>query len=74
MNECILNSFYMYVIVMTLIYLIKPQFLFYNEGDKCLFKDFGCGENKTIISIQLLSIMLALFTYFLTRLLINKNL
>jgi len=64
----------MYVIVMTLIYLIKPQFLFYNEGDKCLFKDFGCGENKTIISIQLLSIMLALFTYFLTRLLINKNL
>ena len=73
MNECILNAFYMYVIVMTLIYFIKPSFLFYNDGDKCLFRDFGCGENKTIISIQILSIVLALFTYFLTRILIVCN-
>lgn len=73
MNECILNAFYMYVIVMILIYFIKPSFLFYNDGDKCLFRDFGCGENKTIISIQILSIVLALFTYFLTRILIDCN-
>ena len=73
MNECILNSFYVYIIVMVLIYLIKPSFLFYNEGDKCLFKNFGCGKNKTIINIQILSIVLSIFSYFLTRFLIFLN-
>lgn len=73
MNECILNSFYVYIIVMVLIYFIKPSFLFYNEGDKCLFKNFGCGKNKTIINIQILSIVLSIFTYFLTRFLISLN-
>jgi hypothetical protein len=73
MNECILNSFYVYIIVMVLIYLIKPSFLYYNEGDKCLFKNFGCGKNKTIINIQILSIVLSIFTYFLTRFLISLN-
>ena len=73
MNECILNSFYVYIIVMVLIYLIKPSFLFYNEGNKCLFKNFGCGKNKTIINIQILSIVLSIFTYFLTRFLISLN-
>lgn len=72
MNECILNAFYIYVIFMALIYCIKPNFLFYNEGEKCLFKDFGCGKNKTIITIQILSIVLALSTYFLTRILMQN--
>jgi len=70
MNDCILNSFYVYLIIMILIYLIKPEFLFYNDGKKCLFKSFGCGKNKTILNIQILSIVLSIFTYFLTRLLI----
>ena len=73
MNECILNSFYIYLIVMILIYFIKPSFLFYNDGDKCLFKNFGCGKNKTIINIQILSIVLSILTYFLTRFLISLN-
>ncbi len=73
MNECILNSFYVYCIVMVLIYIIKPEFLFYNEGDKCLFKNFGCGENKTILTIQILSIVLSILTYFLTRFLISLS-
>ena len=70
MNDCILNSFYVYLIIMILIYLIKPEFLFYNKEKKCLFKSFGCGKNKTILNIQILSIVLSIFTYFLTRLLI----
>jgi hypothetical protein len=73
MNECILNSFYVYLIVMVLIYLIKPEFLFYYEEDKCLFKNFGCGKNKTIINIQILSIVLSILIYFTTRLLTSKN-
>lgn len=73
MNECVLNSFYMYLIVMILIYIIKPSFLFYNIGDKCVFKNFGCGKNKTIINIQIFSIVLSILTYFLTRFLISLN-
>jgi hypothetical protein len=73
MNECILNSFYVYLIVMILIYLIKPDFLFYYEEDKCLFKNFGCGKNKSIINIQILSIVLSILIYFITRLLITTN-
>lgn len=73
MNECILNSFYVYLIVMVLIYLIKPDFLFYYEEEKCLFKNFGCGKNKTIINIQILSIVLSILIYFTTRLLTSKN-
>ena len=67
MNIFILNAFYMYIIFMVLIYYIKPSFLFYNEGNKCLYKNFGCGKNKSIITIQILSIVLAIFTYFFTR-------
>ena len=73
MNDCILNSFYVYLIVMVLIYLIKPEFLFYYEEDKCLFKNFGCGENKSIINIQILSIVLSILIYFTTRLLNSYN-
>ena len=73
MNECILNSFYVYLIVMVLLYLIKPEFLFYYEEDKCLFKNFGCGKNKSIINIQILSIVLSILIYFTTRLLNSYN-
>lgn len=73
MNECILNSFYVYLIVMVLIYLIKPEFLFYYEEDKCLFKNFGCGKNKSIMNIQILSIVLSILIYFTTRLLNSYN-
>ncbi len=73
MNDCILNSFYVYLIVMVLIYLIKPEFLFYYEEDKCLFKNFGCGKNKSIINIQILSIVLSILIYFTTRLLNSYN-
>jgi len=66
MNECILNSFYVYLIVIISIYVSKPEFLFYNEDNKCLFKKFGCGKNKTIISIHILSIFLSIIVYFLT--------
>ena len=73
MNECILNSFYVYLIVMILIYLIKPEFLFYYEEEKCLFKNFGCGKNKTVFNIQILSIVLSILIYFTTRILLIYN-
>lgn len=69
MNRYILNSFYTYLIVMILIYVIKPDVFFYVEDDKCYFKSYGCGKNKTIINIQIFSILLSIIIYFFTRLL-----
>ena len=65
MNDNIINSFYVY-------FIIIPEFLIYEDKNKCMFKQFGCGKNKTIINIHLLSIILSIIIYFLTRFL-NKN-
>jgi hypothetical protein len=72
MNDNIINSFYVYFIVMVLLFLIKPEFLIYEDENKCMFKQFGCGKNKSIMNIHLLSIILSIISYFLTRFL-NKN-
>ena len=67
MNSSLLNSFYIYLIIMVSIYIIKPEFLFYQtQNDKCLFRKFGCGKNKTIFSIHIISIILAIIIYFIT--------
>ena len=61
----------MYIVVMVSLYISKPSFLFYNEEEKCLFKSFGCGKNKSILSIHILSILLSIFIYFLTFIIIK---
>ena len=72
MNDNIINSFYVYFIIMVLLFLIKPDFLIYEDKNKCMFKQFGCGKNKSVINIHLLSISLSIVTYFLTRFLNNN--
>jgi hypothetical protein len=72
MNDNIINSFYVYFIIMVLLFLIKPDFLIYEDENKCMFKQFGCGKNKSVMNIHLLSIILSIISYFLTRFL-NKN-
>ena len=71
MNECITNAFYIYLAVMIAIYITQPSFLFYHKENKCLFKKFGCGENKTILSIHIISIFLSIITYFMTYFLLK---
>ncbi len=72
MNDNIINSFYVYFVIMVLLFLIKPEFLIYEDNNKCMFRQFGCGKNKSIINIHLLSIILSIIIYFLTRF-SNKN-
>jgi hypothetical protein len=72
MNDNIINSFYVYFVIMVLLFLIKPDFLIYEDNNKCMFRQFGCGKNKSIINIHLLSIILSIIIYFLTRF-SNKN-
>ena len=71
MSECLSNSIYMYIVVMVSLYISKPSFLFYHEEEKCLFKSFGCGKNKSVLSIHILSIILSIFIYFLTFIIIK---
>ncbi len=72
MSDCLSNSIYMYIVVMLALYITKPSFLFYTTNEnKCLFKTFGCGENKSIFSIQILSILLSIFVYILTFLILK---
>jgi len=66
MNECIINAFYIYLAIMIAIYITKPETFFYHNEKKCLFKTFGCGKNKTILSIHIVSIILSIITYFMT--------
>ena len=73
MSDCLSNSICMYVVVMFSLYVTKPSFLFYNNKDKCLFKTFGCGRNKTVFSIHILSILLSIIIYFLTHLIIKLD-
>ena len=63
MANCLSNAFYLYLVSMILLYLVKPNFLFYNKGKKCLFKKFGCGKNKTVFSIHIISLVLAILMY-----------
>ena len=72
MSDCLTNSIYMYVVIMIALYVTKPSFLFYTtSNEKCLFKTFGCGKNKSILSIHILSILLSIVVYFLTFLILK---
>ena len=71
MNECITNAFYIYLAVMIAIYITQPSLLFYHKKYKYLFKKFGCGKNKTILSIHIISIFLSIITYFITYFLLK---
>ncbi len=72
MSDCLTNSIFMYIVVMLALYITKPSFLFYTTNKKkCLFKTFGCGENKSIFSIHILSILLSILVYFFTFLILK---
>ena len=60
-NKLILSVF-IYICLYGLLNLIKPAFLYNEDGS---LKNFGVGyRQKTIIPVWLLSILLAIITYF----------
>jgi len=72
MDNCT-NAFYIYLVSMILLYLTKPECLFYHKNKKCFIKKFGCGKNKTILSIHTTAILLAIFYYILVSTLNKLN-
>ena len=60
-NNITLFSILVFLSIFATICVIKPSFLFNNDGS---IREFGVGyKNKTIMPIWLLSIILGIFSY-----------
>ena len=67
-NTPVTNTIIFYIIIVILLVLIKPNFIYDHKTNK--FKSFGCGENKTLISFPVVCIGVGIVLY-LIFLLIN---
>ena len=61
MNNMIYNTIIFFIIIMILVYSIKPTFL-YNESTSS-FRSFGLSDDETIFTLPILGIMLAIVLY-----------
>jgi uncharacterized membrane protein YozB (DUF420 family) len=56
-----LISIILFIVIFTFIQLLKPSFLYNNDGS---IREFGIGyKNKTILPVWLLSIILGILCY-----------
>ena len=68
----LLNAIVLYICIIVLIIYTKPNFLYDNKTKK--FKEFGFNNNnKTIITFQMLSILIAILSYVLIVYIKNVN-
>lgn len=64
-----LISIILFIIIFTFIQLLKPSFLYNNDGS---IREFGIGyKNKTILPIWLLSIILGILCYVFVLFYVN---
>lgn len=61
---CIYNAIIIYITIMGLVLFIKPKKFFEKKDGKMQIIQFGCGENKSIVNIHILSACLAIVIYF----------
>lgn len=64
-NTPLIKTLFIYSIINIFLFTIKPNLLFTNDGK---IKSFGCGDNKTIISVPFLTITLSIVFYFIMTL------
>lgn len=65
MNTPLIRTLVIYLIINFLLFVIKPNILFTYDGQ---MKSFGCGDNKTIISLPFLTITISIIFYFIITL------
>ena len=70
------NSILVYLVIMIIIFIVKPNSLFIKKdkstfSNKCILRPFGCGKDKTMFTIHLTSICLAIVLYFFTSLYVS---
>ena len=61
MSNRLYNSIKIYIILIIIIILIRPHFLYDRKNNK--FKSFGTKRNETIFSLPIISILLAISIY-----------
>ncbi len=62
-NNTTLVSIILFLVIFSIIQIIKPSFLYNNNGS---LREFGVGyKNKTILPLWLFSIVLGILTYVL---------
>ena len=60
--EYIKNSLLIYISLVVLILVIKPTFIIDKEGN---LKDFGTGNNKTLMPLWLIFSLMGLLSYII---------
>lgn len=61
-NNPVFNTIIFYILITSIILVLKPKFMYCYESNK--FKSFGFGEGKTLISFPVISIMSGIMLYF----------
>jgi hypothetical protein len=61
--NCLFNSIIIYIIVIIIIIYNKPNFIYDKKRKK--FKEFGLTNNRSIISLPILSIILSVVIYII---------
>lgn len=61
-NSRIVYAVLFYVLLIMLIILAKPTMMFESDGS---IKQFGVGEDKTMFSVGVFSVILALVSYYI---------
>jgi hypothetical protein len=62
LSSRILYSVLLYILLMTLIYTVKPKLIFNNDGT---IKNYGIKDKDTIYSLGVISIVLAIISFYL---------
>jgi len=62
LSSRIFYAIFLYILIMTLIFLKKPSMLFEKNGE---IKNFGLKKNETMYSVGVLTIVLAIVCFYL---------
>lgn len=60
-NNPLCNTIIFYIIIFSIILIIKPSFMYCDKTNK--FKQFGCQEGQTIFCLPLITISIGIILY-----------
>jgi hypothetical protein len=61
MNKILSNSIKVYILIIISVIIFKPDFIYDKKHNK--FKSFGVNKNKTLLSLPIFSILIAVLIY-----------
>ena len=61
MNKILSNSIKVYILIIISVIIFKPDFIYDNKHHR--FRSFGTTKNKTLLSLPIFSILIAVLIY-----------